>query len=141
LGISQYFQKNPLNKKKESGILKDALLIIFSVSLASIAQMLLRYGMIKVGRISSIESVPSKLLTAFTNPFVLLGLFVFGISALSWLIVLSRVKLSIAYPMVSFGYAAVVIFSWLVFKEPLKLVPLIGCATVIFGVFLISRGL
>ncbi|MEK7398744.1 MAG: EamA family transporter [Candidatus Poribacteria bacterium] len=121
--------------------MKDALLIVFSVTLAAIGQMLLKYGMIKVGRISSIESVPSKLLTAFINPFVLSGLFIFGISALSWLIVLSRVKLSIAYPMVSLGYAAVVILSWFIFKEPLKLVSLIGCATVILGVFLISRGL
>jgi len=121
--------------------LKDVLLILFSVSLASTGQMLLKYGMIKVGRISGIESIPSKLLTALINPFVLLGLFVFGISALSWLIVLSRVKLSIAYPMVSLGYAAVVILSWLIFKEPLKLVSLVGCAVVIVGVFLISRGL
>ncbi len=121
--------------------MKDVLLILFSVTLASTGQMLLKYGMIKVGRISAIESVPSKLLTALINPFVLLGLFVFGISALSWLIVLSRVKLSIAYPMVSLGYAAVVILSWLIFKEPLKLVSLLGCVMVIIGVFLISKGL
>jgi len=108
---------------------------------SSVAQILLKLGMIKVGRISSFSEVPLKLLTALTSPLVLIGLFVFGISALSWLVALSRVKLSIAYPMVSLGYVAVVIFSWFVFKEPLKPISILGCATVIVGVILISRGL
>jgi drug/metabolite transporter (DMT)-like permease len=121
--------------------LKDILIIIFSVMVSSVAQILLKLGMTKVGRISSPGEAPLKLLTALANPLVLAGLFVFGISALSWLIALSRVKLSIAYPMVSLGYVAVVLFSWFIFREPLKLVSIIGCITVIIGVVLISRGL
>lgn len=121
--------------------MKDLLLIILSVMLASVAQVLLKFGMTRVGRISTASEAFSKLPTALINPLVLGGLFVFGISAISWLIVLSRVKLSIAYPMVSLGYVAVVIFSWLVFREPVKPVAVTGCALVIIGVFLISKGL
>lgn len=121
--------------------LKDMILVLSSVMLASIAQILLKVGMTRVGRVNSFASAPVMLLRALTNPFVLSGLMVFGISSLTWLSALSRVKLSIAYPMVSLGYVIVVIFSWLVLKESVKPITFIGCATVIIGVFLISKGL
>lgn len=121
--------------------MKDMLLIILSVSLAALGQLLLKLGMIKVGRVSSLASAPSMILNALLNPIVLSGLAVFGISALSWLVVLSRVKLSIAYPMVSLGYVAVVFFSWLIFKESVKPITIVGCLTIAVGVFLISRGM
>lgn len=121
--------------------MKDMLLIIFSVSLAALGQLLLKLGMVKVGRVSSLASAPSMILKALLNPIVLSGLAIFGISALSWLVVLSRVKLSIAYPMVSLGYVAVVFFSWLIFEESVKPVTVVGCLTIAVGVFLISRGM
>ena len=121
--------------------MKDMLLIIVSVSLAALGQLLLKLGMIKVGRVSSLASAPSMILNALLNPIVLSGLAVFGISALSWLVVLSRVKLSIAYPMVSLGYVAVVLFSWLIFKESVKPITIAGCLAIAIGVFLISRGM
>lgn len=122
-------------------MLKDLALIVVSVMLASVAQVLLKLGMTKVGRISGMSEAITKLPSALISPLVFGGLFVFAISALSWLVALSRVKLSIAYPMVSLGYVAVVIFSWLVLKEPVKPVAFAGCAVVIIGVILISRGL
>ena len=121
--------------------MKDMLLIVFSVLLAALGQLLLKLGMIKVGRISSLASAPSMILSALLNPIVLSGLAVFGVSALSWLVVLSRVKLSIAYPMVSLGYIAVVFFSWLIFKESVKPITIMGCLIIAVGVFLISRGM
>jgi drug/metabolite transporter (DMT)-like permease len=121
--------------------LKDMLLIILSVSLAAVGQLLLKLGMIKVGRVSSLASAPSMILNALLNPIVLSGLAVFGISALSWLVVLSRVKLSIAYPMVSLGYVAVVLFSWRIFKESVEPITIVGCLAIAVGVFLISRGM
>ncbi len=121
--------------------MKDMLLIILSVSLAALGQLLLKLGMLKVGRVSSLASAPSMILNALLNPIVLSGLAVFGISALSWLVVLSRVKLSIAYPMVSLGYIAVVFFSWRIFKESVEPITIVGCLTIALGVFLISRGM
>jgi uncharacterized membrane protein len=117
------------------------LLIILSVSLAALGQLLLKLGMVKVGRVSSLASAPSMILNALLNPIVLSGLAVFGISALSWLVVLSRVKLSIAYPMVSLGYVAVVFFSWLIFKESVERITIVGCLIIAVGVFLISIGM
>ncbi len=122
-------------------MLKSMILIVFSVMLSAFAQLLLKQGMTKVGEISSLSKAPSMLLTAISNPLVLAGLAVFGISAVFWLVVLSRVPLSIAYPMVSLGYLFTVLFSWLKFNEPVKLITLMGCLVIMLGVFLISRGM
>ena len=122
--------------------MKDMLLIVFSVLLAALGQLLLKLGMMRVGRISSIARAPFMILTALSSPIVLAGLAVFGISALSWLVVLSRVRLSIAYPMVSLGYVVTVFFAWLIYNEPVKpAVTILGCLMIILGVFFISRGL
>ena len=109
--------------------------------ISAVAQLLLRHGMKKVGAVSSFAHAPRMLLIALSNPTVLAGLAIFGISALTWLIALSRVELSIAYPMVSLGYIFVIFFSWLILKEPVKPITFIGCFVIMLGVFLISRGM
>ena len=119
----------------------DMLIIIFSVLLSAVAQLLLKHGMTKVGRVSSLASAPRMLLAALSNPTVLTGLAIFGVSALSWLIALSRVKLSVAYPMISLGYVAVIFFSWLILSESVRPITIAGCLVIIFGVILISRGM
>lgn len=119
----------------------DMIIIISSVLVSAIAQLLLKHGMTKVGRVSSLADAPRMLLSALSNPTILAGLAVFGVSALSWLVALSRVKLSVAYPMISLGYVAVILFSWLILHESIKPVTLVGCLTIIVGIFLISRGM
>ena len=46
----------------------------------------------------------SLVVSAATSPWVLLGLVVFGVSAVAWLAALSRVPLSVAYPFNALGY-------------------------------------
>ena len=127
--------------KKRGKIIKDILLIVLSVTLAAIAQLLLKFGMMKVGKISGVANAPSMILRAVSNPIVLAGLAVFGISALFWLVVLSRVPLSTAYPMVSIGYVIAVLFEWRIFGLAVKPVTVAGCLIIILGVFLLSRGM
>lgn len=120
---------------------KNMVLIVLSVLISAFAQLLLKHGMTKVGRISSFSEAPIMLLKSIINPFVFAGLAIFAISALAWLVVLSRVPLSTAYPMVSLGYLFTVFFSWIMFNEPVKLITIIGCLIVILGVFLVSKGM
>jgi len=121
-------------------MMKNFLLIFFSVTLAICGQLSLKNGMLKIGFISlNLNNLPMILLNALLSPFVLLGLCLFFISALSWLVVLSRVELSWAYPMVAMGYIITVFLSWLLFKENVSLIRIIGCLTIALGVILISR--
>lgn len=109
--------------------------------LAAVGQFLLKLGMLKVGKLDDLSRAPSMLIGALTNPTVIAGLAVFAISALSWLLVLSRVNLSIAYPMVSLGYVAVVILSRFILDEHIRPITIMGCLFIGLGVFLIARGM
>ena len=85
--------------------MKDFALLLFNVILSVLGQILLKQGMNQVGEISgSFQQMAPKLIQALMNPFVIGGIGVYGSTTLIWLVVLSRIKLSVAYPMISLGY-------------------------------------
>ena len=93
-----------------------------------------------VGRINSIRDASEKLIQAFLNPYVLSGIAIYGFTTLVWLIILSRVKLSIAYPMLSSGYVLSILFSWMLFKESIPKIRIIGALIICIGVYLVAQG-
>ena len=93
-----------------------------------------------IGRISSMRDVVGKLTQAFLNPYVLSGIAIYGFTTLVWLVILSRVKLSIAYPMLSSGYVLSILFSWMLFKESIPKVRIIGALVICIGVYLVAQG-
>ena len=60
-------------------------------------------------------------------------------SAILWVVVLSNVEVSMAYPMVSLGYVMVVIVSWLFLGESVGWLRTGGLLLIIGGVVMISR--
>ena len=80
-----------------------------------------------------------KIIPMFLNPFVFSGIACFGLSAVTWLVVLSRLELSYVYPLVSVAYIMVAIASWILFKENVTLIRWLGILVIVMGVFLISR--
>ena len=80
-----------------------------------------------------------KIIPMILNPWVFLGFVCFGLSSLFWLVVLSRLPLSLVYPMVSFAYVLVALLSMFFFKESVTLVRWAGIFVIVAGVILISR--
>ena len=107
--------------------MKDFILLFFNVLLTVMGQILFKHGMNTVGRVNSIRDVFGKLTQAFLNPYVLSGIAIYGFTTLVWLVILSRVKLSIAYPLLSSGYVLSILFSWLLFKESIPKTPYHRC--------------
>ena len=120
--------------------MKDFILLFFNVLLTVIGQILFKQGMNMVGRINSVRDALGKLPEAFLNPYVLSGIAIYGFTTLVWLVILSRVKLSIAYPMLSSGYVLSILFSWLLFKESIPKVRIIGALIICIGVYLVAQG-
>ncbi|MBN1825115.1 MAG: EamA family transporter [Candidatus Eisenbacteria bacterium] len=118
--------------------MKNLLMIIFCVGTGSLGQLSMKRGMKAVGEINAAQ-VLQKMSAAFVNPYVLAGLALYGISALVWMIVLSRVNLSYAYPMVSMGYVFVMIGSYYFFQEPVTMLRVLGTLVIVGGVILISQ--
>ena len=120
--------------------MKDFILLFFNVLLTVIGQILFKHGMNTVGRVNNIRDVLGKLTQAFLNPYILSGIAIYGFTTLVWLIILSRVKLSIAYPLLSSGYVLSILFSWLFFKESIPKIRIIGAVIICIGVYLVAQG-
>ena len=120
--------------------MKDFFLLFFNVLLTVIGQILFKQGMNLVGRIDNVRNALPKLTQAFLNPYILSGIAIYGFTTLVWLVILSRVKLSIAYPMLSSGYVLSILFSWLLFKESIPRVRVIGALVICIGVYLVAQG-
>lgn len=118
-----------------------ALVLIFiSVLLGAVGQLSWKVGMNKVGfTYGGVWNLIPQFFKILTTPFILLGLGCYGVATLLWLVILSRVDLSYAYPMISFAYVLVVIFSWLLLKEGIAGIRWLGVALICLGVFLVAR--
>ncbi|MCE5314596.1 MAG: hypothetical protein ABFD49_11640 [Armatimonadota bacterium] len=93
-------------------------LMCASVTLMAIAQVLQKLGL---GKAELAGSSPAKtflnIVRMMFTPKVMVGLFLYVISAFLWILVLSKVRLSVAYPMLSISYFLVVILSSTVLHE------------------------
>ena len=95
-------------------------LILISVTLAAIAQLALKHGMNLVNDELSPATFSlngASLRAVSQQPFVWGGLFLFGLSALVWLVVLSRASLSFAYPFAALTYVLILLFDEFVLND------------------------
>jgi len=114
------------------------LIAAISILLAVAGQLLMKKGMMLFGTFQ-VTSLIYKIIPMLLNPYVFFGFVCFGLSSIFWLVVLSRLEISLVYPMVSVAYVLVAVVSWLFFKENLTLVRWAGIIVILLGVFLISR--
>jgi multidrug transporter EmrE-like cation transporter len=115
-------------------------LILTGVMLNAAAQLLLKAGTSSVGEFAftavNVMPVGTRLLS---NPFILGGIGCYVVSVVVWIMALSRVDVSLAYPMLSIGYVINAIAAWYLFGEALTAQRMIGIATIVIGVFLVAR--
>lgn len=114
------------------------ILLFFSISLAIAGQLLMKQGMMMFGKFP-LNQLLARLIPMLLQPYVFFGIICFGISSIFWLAVLSRIDLSMAYPLVSVAYVVVAIFSYFVFRENVSLLRWLGIITICLGVFLIAK--
>ena len=115
-------------------------LILLGVLLNAAAQLLLKAGTNAVGRFSfSPDSlVPAATRRAF-EPHIRAGCACYAVSLVVWIMGLSLVEVSIAYPLLSLGYVINAAAAWYLFGESLTVMRLAGIAFIIAGVFLVVR--
>lgn len=115
-------------------------LILVGVLLNAGAQLLLKEGMRRIGyfEFAWANVVPIGVQVA-ASPFVLAGIFAYVVSVLVWLLVLSRVEVSFAYPMLSVGYIVNAVAGYYLFQENLSLTRITGILIIIAGVYLVTR--
>lgn len=119
-------------------------LICIAITLGGFGQVFLKKGLghggIAAGH--SLFQTILNILCAMTQHFVLIGLLLYAVSTLFWLMALSRVRLSVAYPLISLSYPLVVVLSATILHEQVKWVfAVAGLVLISAGVTFIGLGL
>ena len=109
-------------------------LALFCVLLSSAAQIAMKRGM---------SAPPGGDLTttyghALSSPLVWLGLLLYGASAVLWLWVLSRLDVSVAYPLVSLGFVVTLGAGVVWLGEPFSWLRVAACTLIVIGVSLLA---
>jgi len=115
-------------------------LLMTGVLLNAAAQLLLKAGTNAVGQfeLSAQNILPVGLKLAL-EPHIAGGLACYVVSVAVWIVGLSRVPVSVAYPMLSVGYIVNALAAWYLFGESLTAQKLVGIAFIVCGVFLVAR--
>ena len=131
-----------IKERKKLSLLSSVMLILLSISIAVTGQILLKIGIDRIGVVGfgSMKAFTSLFSGIIRSPMVLTGLFLYFISAAIWLVILSMVDLSFAYPFIGFTYVMVLVLSKFVLKEEVNPIRWIGAFIITVGVVIISRG-
>jgi multidrug transporter EmrE-like cation transporter len=120
----------------------DLAWILGGVLLNAVAQLLLKAGASNSGVISLDAGSAVLWRTAVglaQHPYILGGLACYVVSVIVWIVALSRVEVSIAYPMLSIGYVVNALLAWWLFKEDVNAQRWLGIGVIIVGVVLVAR--
>ncbi|WP_211176137.1 EamA-like transporter family protein [Brasilonema sp. UFV-L1] len=116
--------------------LQEFFLLLMSVIASVAGQFFLKLGALKLGSLNPGNTV-SQILSIATTPELLAGLSCYGLGALAYILLLTRVNLSIAGPSVSLVYVFSVLMGYFIFREPIPMTRLVGLSFIVSGVILV----
>ncbi|MGW7468819.1 hypothetical protein ACWGJT_30195 [Streptomyces xantholiticus] len=119
--------------------LPSLLLLLFAVLSSAAGQIMLKHGMRSAAAVAE-HSGGSLMVRAATSPWVVLGLVVFGVSAVAWMATLAQVPLNIAYPFNALGYLLIVLASSTVLHERTSMWTWAGSLMVVAGLITVMAG-
>ena len=103
--------------------------ILLAVVLGTAAQLFLKAGT---------NAAPVGLGLAL-EPRILAGIGCYAVSLVVWILALSKTPVSVAYPMVSLGFALNAVLAWWLLGEAVTPLRMLGITVIIVGVYLVAR--
>ena len=100
------------------------------------AQLMLRSGMAGHALLGGTDLV----LAALRSPTVWAGLGLYIVGTVSWLAVLSRIDLAVAYPLGSMNYVLVTLLAATLLDETVTPLRWLGTASILIGILVVARG-
>lgn len=78
------------------------------------------------------------LFSVLFSPLILLGIGIYGVATVLWLYVLSRLPISLAYPLQSLAFVLALVIAMVLFKESIPPNRWIGVAIILTGITVLS---
>lgn len=121
--------------------LQTVAIMLTSIVLATSGQLMLRAGMEAVGVVDLTgSSLLSSARSALSTWQVYVGFGAFGASSMLWLVTLSRVPLSTAYPFVALSYVLILLTSVVILDERPTVWGWVGSGLIVVGIAVVGLG-
>lgn len=115
----------------------EYLALVLALTLNALANVLLKVGATRIAGWGE----PGGIGRLVTNPYLIAGLALFALNVVFYAAALTRLNLSVAYPvMVAGGIVVVVLTSMVWLREPVTNLQLSGIALLVLGIFLVTHG-
>jgi len=115
-------------------------LVLVAILLGTAAQLLLKAGTTAVGQFAfTLENALPVGMKLAVEPRILAGVVCYAVSLIAWIMALSRTEVSVAYPMVSIGFALNALLAWWLLGEAVTPMRMLGIGVIVIGVFLVAR--
>jgi drug/metabolite transporter (DMT)-like permease len=129
-----------MQREAKSQMLFTLLIALIAILFLVGGQTLLKLGLNHIGGVSLFDgNALGSLLGLFRTPWIMLGFVCYGLSALLWLDVLSKLDFSMAFPMVSLTYVFSLVIGRFIFHETVGLDRIIGVFLILAGLFFVIR--
>ena len=114
-------------------------LIGLSIIVGVAGQTVIKLGVNNLNSGEATSNIPLSVLAhSMRSPLILLGLFLYGVGAVAWILVLSRVDLSFAYPFLAFNFILITISSRILLSETVPLLRWIGILIICAGILVVA---
>lgn len=110
-------------------------ILVVAICLGAAGQVCLKAGVTTLGVNPPVGVV---LASIVKNRLVFGGFACYGVSSLLYIVALSRLDLSYAYPMIALSYVIVVILAWWLLGETVPVGRVIGLAIICIGVLVVA---
>jgi multidrug transporter EmrE-like cation transporter len=115
-------------------------LLLAAIVLGTCAQLLLKAGTTAVGAFAfTLDNALPVGMKLALEPRILGGAGCYAVSLAIWILALSRVEVSVAYPMLSIGFALNALLAWWLLGEAVTPARMLGIGVIIAGVWLVAR--
>jgi multidrug transporter EmrE-like cation transporter len=116
---------------------QEFVLLMMAVLASSLGQLFLKIGAVQLGEVTAKNAV-NHVLSIVTTPPLIAGLLAYGMGAVFYILVLTRVNLSVAAPSASLIYLFSVLMGYFFFQEALSPARLVGLGLIMAGVVLVA---
>lgn len=125
----------------KNGLTLSLFLMIFSTDvMESVANLLMKMGLNQSGiTYVGLSNIIDVMLRSASSYMIWLGIVCYLLTFFIWIGILSRVELSIAYPISSASYILVPLLAMFYLHESVGILQWLGIALIIAGIYFISR--
>ena len=114
----------------------DWVILGIAIFLNALANILIKVGVIDKGGKISINMF----FDIITTPAIIGGILSFVFALIAYEYVLTKMNISIAYPlMTSIGFMIVILASWFFLKESITLIQILGFLFILSGVWMVAK--